>query len=251
MMPIHFIWFGPRALGYAELLAVKTATRVYGVKPRLWVDDATPENVWLERMRQYTEHERIPVEWLEVAYTTRLYPHRVDYLRYQLLYDFGGLCLDMDTLCVKSLFDLSLDSLVVSQEPAPNPNRSPNLNGAIMYAAQKHHLFVTELLERSIDILKSQVILRWPDLGPGLIRKVLGGKAGYMKLPPECCHPYSFTEWSKIFVDNPIDERMYVLHYWGKKAWKFVRRTVTPAYVKTSDSLYAKVVKEVLGNAIY
>jgi len=48
---VHFIWFGPAALGYADFLAVKTAALVYGVAPYVWLD-AVPENEWLSRIRE-------------------------------------------------------------------------------------------------------------------------------------------------------------------------------------------------------
>lgn len=241
---IHFVWFGPRPLGYTEFLAVKTARKIYGIAPHLWTDDSVPENEWLLRIKEIAVQKQIKSEWQQIANLASKYNYKSDYLRYQLLHDYGGLYLDIDTLCVKSIFDLVLQGLVVAQQPS---FKEP-INGAVMYVAEPQHPVVATLLNESIRILKEVKSMTWSEIGPKLLSKTLKPDVDCTILPHEHFYFYKSSHWQQIFEDNPIDDQMYVIHWWNKHAGTFARKTVNPEYIKTSNSLYAKVVKRVLGS---
>lgn len=244
---IHFIWFGPRALGYPEYLAVKTAAKVYNTTPNLWTD-SVPKNEWLERVGEFTVQHQVKDKWLTVTDILEVV-HKTDYLRYQLLYEYGGLYLDFDTLCVKSVFDLNLKGLVIGYEPSPE-SKPDRVNGAVMFVDHPQYPAVAELLNKAFIVIEETWgVLKWNQLGPQVLSEVVRGREDCTVLPREYLHFYSYVDRQKIFEDNPIDDRMYAIHYWGKQSMDFVRETVTPEYIQTSDSLYAKVVRKVLGDA--
>ena len=144
-MMVHFIWFGPRPLDYAEYLAVKTAAEVYHTSPNLWTD-SVPRNEWLERIEDFAIHRQMGDRWLVVTHRLPMYVHKTDYMRYQLLYEYGGLYLDLDTLCIKSILSLDLSGVVLGYEPSPNTKPEP-LNSAVLFVDQPEHAAIRALLE--------------------------------------------------------------------------------------------------------
>jgi len=248
---IHFIWLGPDEFRYADYLAIRTAQKVYKEVPYLWVDDTVPENEWLAKARGYSVRQLIPGDWQRfvVIGKKQSASQSSNYLRYCLLYRFGGLYLDTDTLCIKSIFDFDLQGLVVGRDDVVK--RWP-LCTAIMYVKKCHNPDVKVLLRRCIDILEeSGGDVKWGTTGPRLLSAVLPTSDNlHTLLPKECFYFYGYPEWQELFEDNPIDERMYVLHYWGKYARDpecMGLDCITPEYIRTSNSLYAKVVRKVLG----
>jgi len=241
---IHFVWFGPRPLGYTEFLAVKTARKIYGVEPYLWTDNSVPENEWLLRIKEIAVQKQIKSEWQQIANLASKYNYKSDYLRYQLLHDYGGLYLDIDTLCVKPIFGLVLQGLVAAQQQS---SKEP-INGAVMYVAEPQHPVVAALLNESIRILREVKSMTWSEIGPKLLSKTLKPNIDCTILPHEHFYFYKSSHWRQIFEDNPIDDQMCVIHWWNKHAGAFARKTVNPEYIRTSNSLYAKVVKRVLGS---
>ena len=88
--PIHFIWFGPQPFGYTHYLAVKTAAVVYNTAPYVWMYNV-PENTWSSKIKELAVQKQIKDEWLSIAALTETMGHRSDFLRYQLLHDYGGM----------------------------------------------------------------------------------------------------------------------------------------------------------------
>jgi len=239
---IHFIWLGPAPLIFPDYLAVRTACEVYSATPFLWTDGTVPENEWLLKIKSIASQRRFEDAWTQLAGTARLLSHKIDYLRYQLLNDFGGLCLDTDTLCLKSIFDLDLNGVVVGRES------SSYLNGAVMYANSPGHPIVKSLLGRTTDMLRARARMPWSRTGPFLLTEVMSAAGDFTILPQEFFYFYGFRDWEQIFKDNPIDDRMYVIHWWNKLAAGFVRNTVDPSYIETSNCLYARAARRVLGS---
>lgn len=246
---VHFIWFGPRSLDCAEYLAIKTAAEVYNISPNLWTHDV-PRNEWLDKIEEVAVHHQIKDRWLAVTDMLPMYVHKTDYLRYQLLYEYGGLYLDLDTLCIKSILDLNLSGVVLGYEPSRSA-RPGRANGAVLSVDHPQHPAILAMLDRTFAIIERVLKpSRWNQMGPKIVNPVVNGRDDCTVLPKECFYFHGHWEWREIFKDNPIDERMYVLHWWGKNSLRFVRDLVTPEYVDTSDSLYAKVVRKVLGGTV-
>lgn len=245
--PVHFIWFGPQEFMYPEYLAVRTAYEVYHVQPNIWVED-TDSSLWLDRAIQYASVMPIRDEWLKVCNSIEAPVHKCDYLRCEVLCAFGGLYLDIDTLCVKSICDLDLHGLVVARQ---NAKGREALNGAVMYVAEPQHPAVVALLEAVIQRLKEAGEMSWSELGPPVVTRVVKGRKDCTILSRDPFYLYKHGgrwHWRYIFKDVPLDNRIYVLHWYASMAGEFVKETVTPEYIRSSDSLYAKVVREVLGD---
>lgn len=244
-MNLHFIWLGPAPLVFPDYLAVKTAREVYNTIPFLWTDGTVPENEWLLKIQDIAIQRRLEDAWMQFVNVARMLSHKIDHLRYQLLNDFGGLCLDTDTLCLKSIFDFDPNGVVVGRES------SKYLNGAVMYVDCPRHPVIESLLSRTTDMLRARRKLCWSQTGPFLLTEVMSVAGDFTILPQESFYFYGFRDWKQIFRDNPIDDRMYVIHWWNKKAAGFVRSTVDPNYIEISNCLYARAVRKVLGSSFH
>lgn len=253
---IHFIWLGPEEFSYPDYLAIRTAQKVYKEVPYLWIDDTVPESEWLVKARGYSTQQLIHDDWKPFVTIGKVQSasQSSNYLRYQLLHDFGGLYLDTDTLCIKSIFDLNLQGLVVGREPTAK--RWP-ICGAVMYVKECCDPDIEVLLQQCVAIFKEfKGDVAWGTTGPRLLSEVLLTSTNpHTLLPREYFYFNGYTKWRKAFADNPpgprIDERMYVLHYWSKYARDpeyMGIDCITPEYIRTSNSLYAKVVRKVLGD---
>ena len=131
-LQIHFVWLGPTPFLYINYLAIRTAFEVYKVKPYLWVDSSVPINEWYSQIGKYAIIKSLSSDDAEFIANTRIQPRSFisNYLRYKILYEFGGLYLDTDTICVKSIFDLDLKGVTAARE---NPAENAPINNAVIY----------------------------------------------------------------------------------------------------------------------
>lgn len=262
-LKIHFIWVGSHPLSYADYLGLKTAEQVYGIKPYLWTDSIATKSEWFLRCEDEFIPKFIPSDWLRYEDRISEIAMLANYVRYKILEKAGGLYLDTDTLCIKPIFDLDLKGVCMGIECIYKKNEMYKrkqvhqqiINNAVIYVENPADQLMTYIVEHCEAVFETDGHKAHASSGPKLITPILNTTTDPCTiLPKHLFYKYNYTkeEVYKIWEDHPIPDDMYVLHWWGGARSgtirPFVEKTVTPEYAKTSNSLYAKVARQSLGD---
>jgi len=247
---IHFIWIGGADFLYPHYLAMKTANTVYNVRPYLWTDGSIPSGEWIEKVTGFAVVKSIREKWMKIVNKQENISARSNYIRYRLLFQYGGLYLDMDTLCLRSLFENTdnLPGVVVAWQD----DEMSLLNGAIMYVEERYNPDIAQMITYVPRLFKQQT--KHGETGPSTVTKFLRRThERNTLLQRNVLYPFEWQEWEQIFHEGDIPNSS-VLHWWAQashaSSHRLARRLVTPEYIKESDSVYAKAVRAVLGTDI-
>ena len=205
--------------------------------------------------------------------------HRSDLLRYLLLYVYGGVYLDFDTLLLRSLTPLLHKRFFVAFQYY---GRGQNyLNGAVIGAvAREDNLKL--MIEEIISLSQEKEEYSWGLFGPTLLTKRLlpqgltkaichfglaalekfglanstlaeflvnqiSSAASYAIYPRS--YFYSITcfsnEWQELFTDGEFSSSAFLVHLWGKQSLDLTKK-LTLEEVKSVDSKYNKAARTYL-----
>jgi len=130
--------------------------------------------------------------------------------RYKLLYEKGGIWVDMDMICLKKLdFD---NTYIFSSE---YKNNKIHVNVGFLKCPVKSKLM--NLCYLNCKSLSKQKNLRWGDLGPKLFKKyVFKLKLNkYIKTPETFC-PIPYIDFKNIININILNTDIYCIHIWNQ-----------------------------------
>lgn len=164
-----------------------------------------------------------------------------DIARLLILFKYGGIYLDLDTVTIKSFNDLALNFAgAESQEDVNNAVIRSSVNGS-------GHEFIKMCLQELKEHFKGD---KWGYTGPLLVTKILTEMCGVKKIKEaynkncsgfsvystEKFNPIFFRKW-RLYFENDREKEMtylmeksYVLHLWNK----FSKNTVS----NSSRSIY-------------
>jgi len=187
--------------------------------------------------------------------------HRSDLIRYLLLAVYGGVYLDFDTLVVKEMKPLlDVDFFVARQKKDLWGNE---INGAIM-GSSKNGVEVKECISRvrhlrrldkvrslkDIEVLLNRLLLpgryRWAEAGPGLLTQLIRARdfSGAV-YPVEYFQYWHHDHWREIFSPGQLDDRIYVIHYFGSRSMEETRK-INEKTIWHNDSIYGNAAKAIL-----
>lgn len=144
---LHFVFglrpdFGGRPFSLIHYLALRSAVMVNRPdKVTLWYAHE-PQGRWWEMACELAERRTIDAFDSFHNVPREHYAHRADVARLQILYDYGGIYLDLDTICVKPFGDLGKFPCVMGWEDI----NEQNLCNAVILAERKS-AFVEMMLE--------------------------------------------------------------------------------------------------------
>ncbi len=168
--------------------------------------------------------------------------HKADILRLQLLYEHGGLYLDIDTISVKSVWGLDYPCVVGTE--MKSTGKVMGVSNAIIMAEQG-----STFINKWLNLYESWDPHSWNDHSVVL-------PAELARLNPHDVHvesPSSFTwpTWDpdglkKLFIENHKFEAAYVHHLWEMNSWgKYIGR-LDPIMVRTHDTTYNVLARKYL-----
>ena len=146
---VHFISLN-RPFSFMEWLAVVSARKKIKPDKITVYTDGQQDSCWWRRALPYIEHQLIHTipgaSVLNNAHITQ-WAHKADFLRLSILYQYGGIYMDMDSLTYKSLDPLLQHQVVLGKEC------SGMVNVAVMMA-QKHSCFFCKFAHVSCKSFK-------------------------------------------------------------------------------------------------
>lgn len=247
-LKIHFVGFGPKTLGLDSYIAIKSAANVYGVKPIFWGMDIDPDDIWFKRIQEIAKIEVVPNIIKEFTSTLGFLAQKADYIRYWALANYGGLYLDSDTVCIKSIFTMPelCSGVTIATEQETHA-----VEGGTMYSDEPFNIDMVKILKACHTRMEKHEAVGYEEYGPGLLSNLepLGIKIN--TIDPCYCDFYKWQLWQKWFDENcDLDECIYLIHWWGKNARPTVQ-SLTSEYLINSSSFFAQAVRKSLKDDPY
>jgi hypothetical protein len=244
-LKVHFIGFGPKTLGLDSYIAVKSAANIYNIKPIFWGMDI---DIWFKRIQEIAKIEVVPNITKEFTSTLEYLAQKADYIRYWALANYGGLYLDSDTVCVKSIFTMpELNSgITIATEQITHA-----VEGGTMYSDEPFNIDMFKILKECHTRMLKQEVVCYSEYGPVLLTNLALSDMKINVIDPYYCDFYPWQLWQKWFDDNvDLDERIYIIHWWGKNARPTVQ-SLTSEYLINSSSFFAQAVRKSLKDDPY
>lgn len=249
-MKVHFILTSDELI-YPYYLSMVSALKTQNADEfTLWAY-AEPKGRYWQILKdkvklQLVEPRDFPV--LKDKPSIFIHAHSKDRLEWQVLYEQGGLFMDLDTFCVRDVVDL-LDAgheVVAGLEYESTEARDYPYNNAVVLA-RKGSTVMMQALFGAEWILYGQNLL-WGDTGPKLFSAVVNAnieKVGVVKRGvlggrgKEVWGNNDFLQPGQLCADARI-----VHFYAGQVVNRF--RKLDASFIRDSDSLYAHLVKQTL-----
>jgi mannosyltransferase OCH1-like enzyme len=189
----HRIWLGPNAMPdeYVE----------FG---RSW-ENKHPG--W--EMRLWTEANRPRLQNEECFRRALTYSQKADILRYELIYELGGVYIDTDFQCLKCIEPLLADLTFFGA------GENEGIASIGIFGAVPHHIVCFRLMRAIPRQMRMQGV--WPSkaTGPGLMTSVIAGFRGTRDVKvygPGLFYPYHWTEKHRRHEEFPD---AYAVHHWA------------------------------------
>ena len=239
---IHFIWLTQptsRPFSFINMLAVRAAAKHHGDEIWMWCNEEPKNNPnWLG-MRHLVTLKKVepPTEIGGVELGPIQY--KADVLRLQILQEHGGIYLDTDSLCLRSLEPLVGPEFVLARESNDSYAMSPII-------AQPNADFIKVWLERMPEAIKMGT---WASHAVNLPVEI----AKYHKCdvrPLEEFFPFDLRH-NYLFDDGLADEhakRMgnpYALHVY-ETYWAGYLEGINETYMRHRDTLFARLFSDLL-----
>ena len=253
-MNVNFIYLGGE-FNYPYSLAIESAARTQKVDHiYLWHTDL-PLGKYYETIKhrvilkpvevpRFTSVERTKNEWTKRA-------HLKDYLAYKILYEEGGIVADLDTLFLKDITDLLGDYDFVVAMDCEKESQEVYPYNSSMFIGRKGSPITKDLMHITKHILNQPWEIQWGSTGPVLVTTVVREhKEKVFVTEHGVLGGFGGHEAKILYDDNGIlKENCKVVHLFAH-AWKEKFAGITPEYVETSKSLYARLARQVCGTSV-
>lgn len=189
---IHQIWLGPADPPMKWLNSWRDMHVTSGWEYRLWRDkDVTP-------LVNDIAYELAPE-----------YCRKADILRYEILYNHGGVYIDADTFCLKNIDPLlKIDEKIF----AVMENKYNNLVANGVIGCTKHNVFMKEVIN---NITHDLSLMAWEATGPKFFTRMIETSSVSVKLYPfNYFWPFHHSEIYPDLSDQRCNDS-YGVHYWG------------------------------------
>jgi mannosyltransferase OCH1-like enzyme len=190
---IHQIWVGNSPIPKQSEVYIQKIKELHpDYEYKLWTNnDITEENfINIEFIKKQTKNAQ-----------------KADIMRYEILYKYGGIYLDIDMEVFQSLSPLLTHSLIVCNEDA-NINNYMSI-GFIACTKQNSQLLNCVNSIQYTDWNKTINIAT----GPYFFRKCITLDANVRVLPTHFCYP---THWTKKHEIPKLNNTIFMWHHWNK-----------------------------------
>jgi mannosyltransferase OCH1-like enzyme len=203
-----------------------------------------PYGPWWEKTKELVELVKVKIPTHIGSKKILHVAHRSDILRLEILVKYGGIYLDIDTICVRSYKDLLYNKFVMSEEYT-NENEFYGLCNAIMMSEQNSE-FGKCWLEKYEEHFEST---NWQSASthlPCIIAKTYNKDITILKRDV-----FLYPSWDRIDLiflkPYDIPEDLISLHFWNQKSIKILKQINNFDWIlNNSYTLYGKLLLNIL-----
>jgi hypothetical protein len=247
---VHFILTG-KEFSYRYYVSIATAVETQKALITLWTTEYV-KSPYLDRLDKYIETRRVTAPSFRSLKNQPPYfqkAHIKDYLAYKVLYDEGGMCLDLDTISIQDATDLIGDKEMMFMTDARKPYKWKLIYNSAIMAAKKGASLANTAVVMAEKILGQEEII-WGDSGPKIACHLAFNYPQLVSLPPiEVLGGFEGGEIPSMYGNVPLDPNLRVMHLLAY-ASKELYTAIDEEYIRTANTLIAKTVRNVLGDDI-
>jgi len=220
---LHQVWLGPRR---CPIEAINTwRDKNPSFEHKLWTEEDLP-NLTLRNRNLFDAFHGV-------------YHAQADILRYELLYQLGGMALDADSICVRPLDDRFFDTNVTEGAWACSENKSGLLACGFIGGEAGHPLFnalLNELQNLDVEAISNETReelhgATWVLTGPCCLSEVVkAGKLNIRVFPGHWFFPTHHDGTEYTGEDQP-----FAYHWWGTTHKSYENPVVIDAVKKIID----------------
>lgn len=256
---VHTVWIGPAVMDKYHEYNLISIKNIYGIKPTLWVYNYIPTNI-INDLADVKEIPDVIINNIKNVRCTGGYSDyasdeikailtMTDYIRYYVLYLYGGIYFDMDGISYKSITNIPNSD---TYDIILGKYWDGTCNGAVMYVKESFNPHMNALMTEFINMISGQSRVQWSSTGPGLITRYINtnhNKMNVLVMPRQAFYIYEWVEdeTRKIFEEGGCKssdlEQIYYLHLWSSANGKLLA-TIDDNYVTTHNSLYTIIAKD-------
>jgi len=207
-----------------------------------------PHGYWWNKIQNYLTLNYINFNNLEFnGEKVKSYAHKSDYIRLMLLYKYGGIYYDIDTLCVKSHnFLLKEYDLVLGiQEKYKN---NYDLIGNAIMMCKKGNTFIKSIIEQYSDHFKND---EWTSASLFLPTKLYNNlnkeeKEKINLVNKKYFYYPNYNEENLTFhINNDIDNDLVTYHYCNNYVIKYIKDIQNVNYLIHHNNLFSNILKKI------
>lgn len=256
----HFLYgfvpdFGGKAFSLVHFIAVKSAYVVNNPDCINFYYKYEPTGEWWERAKRYLNLVKVEPP-TEISGSPLRHPaHQADVVRLQVLLEFGGIYLDIDTICMKPLTPLLQHQFVLGQQGI---NGERGLGNAVILS-EKGSSFAAEWLNgfdprtslwhgfrsTGFDEYWAEYSVRYPAFLANLMPEhihVEKHDSFYWPLFYQHHLKWLFEEQGSSF------ENAYCHHLWETLSWKDYLENLSLERIRTVDTNFHIIVRRFLAD---
>ena len=257
---IHFIFglspdFGGRPFSFFHYMAIKSAFEVNKPDKIYFLCAYEPQSEWFEKSRPYLDIQRITPPADIFGNKLNHYAHQADIIRLERLMEYGGIYLDLDTICVKPFAPLLQNDFVIgeeyffwnNEETGVTERHLKGLCNAVMLS-KPNSSFLKRWYETYKDFRSKGKDEFWAEhsvIIPGKLSKLYRDELFIVEEDAFFSPSYDDEGLQNMFVKKKLFPNAFVHHLWENVAWEYLQK-ITPDYVMKNDNTYNEIAKRFL-----
>lgn len=240
---IHFIFglekdCGNKPFSLVHFIAVRSAFLINRpVKIYLYYR-YTPRGVWWERVTEFVELVQVSVPRQIFGKKLCCYAHKADVLRLMILYKYGGIYLDLDSICIKPFAGLLGYDCVMGKEN--NKGADAGLCNALIMTTRKNK-FIGYWLH-SYNFFRSKGRDKyWSEHSVGVPQRIAALNPELVHIEPQTSffYPsYHREDLKLLFEDNCHLPNAYSVHLWETVSYERYLSTLSINSIIEKDTTY-------------
>jgi hypothetical protein len=204
-----------------------------------------PNGYWWNRIKHYLHMQKINQTWFPSQ--LKHYAHKSDYLRLYLLYHYGGIYYDLDTLCIKSHHHL-LNNECVWGIQENYQDKYDLLCNAIIFA-KPGHFFIKKCLDLFIPNFNEKEWCYASMHIPSLLYKHC--KEEHQQkitiLPSSSFYTPNYNMMSKLFHEKnqTFSKDLITYHYWSSNSSAYTEKITSIEYIYHYPCLFSSYLNHI------
>jgi mannosyltransferase OCH1-like enzyme len=195
---IFYVWFGGKKPAMVNICIQNWRDKL----PEYEIVELNENSPYFDFKKAYKE-----CLWFKMVYDRRMWAYAADYVRCQVLYEYGGVYFDTDITVVKDIYPLLQDNFFAGYE------NERCFNGAVMGCIPQHQ-FMKDMVNFYHSEIFNSPLYTIPTIMTELYNR---NRYSDVKLySREYFYPFSpLAPYKEIYTPECIKENTYTIHWWS------------------------------------
>ena len=243
----HFIFglkedFGGKPFKLCHYLSIKSALDLNKPEEAYLYYKFMPTGEWFDKIKDRLTLVEIEPPTEIFGKPLMHYAHQADVIRLRMLYEYGGVYMDVDTISVKPLTDLLDNKCVLGIE-----KNQGLCNGVVL--AEKNSLFIKHWLDSYRTFRSRGRDKHWGEHSVRIPNRL--SKQYPDLITAEPFFSFHYPTWRQedlklMFEENKTFENAYCHHVWETRSWEPYLKDLSEEHIKNVDTTYNNIARNFL-----